>query len=76
MRYLLHLSSFKDAHTKIITDKHFFDLLVQLAFNDSTVSLMLLANLSYSKHNKTMFISHKEVHKCIMTVLSGERHSQ
>jgi hypothetical protein len=62
------------------TDKHLFDELVVLAQSQdlemrelSTHTLMLLANLSYSKHNKALFVSNKEIHRAVMATLTAPK---
>jgi len=37
---------------------------------------MLLANLSYSKHNKALFVGNKELHRAVMTTLTAPKAHQ
>lgn len=84
---MLTMSAHKDSHTKLVvmlplkqTDKHLFDELVLLCqaqdpeLRELSINvLMLLANLSYSKHNKTLFINNKELHRAIMATLTSPK---
>ena len=71
-------------HSLIQTDKKLLDLMItqlQQSINKHesklpAICLKLLCNLSYSKHNKPLLVSNKDLHKTILTLLTNSEVSE